>query len=407
LGGRINILVISFYFTPDFCAGSFRTQSLLNAFGEKEKIKKVFVCTTLPQRYGHMSGVPRFEKRRNMTITRFYTPEHNNNFLRQIVAYFFFFFSVLSYSIYNRKNYDFIFATSSRLGTAFLSFIISKLTAKPLAIDIRDIFSDSIQSIKFFKGVIGNTLQFIFKKIESSIIKHASWVNFVSPGFFEYPHLDGLKNNIHMFTNGIDNIFLDNRDKTNNSKKNNKVRKRITIIYAGNIGLGQGLESIVLPLAIQYKNQIKLKLIGDGSSVNLIKHGIIDNQLNNIDLIDPVERSTLIEYYNSCDLFLLQLNDIPAFKKVLPSKLFDYGSFDKPIIAGVKGVAASFIKENLPDSFIYNPGDSQAVFSYIDNLFENGMPPINNNNFVKKYSRDRIMESMVESIIMNFKKHND
>ena len=145
------------------------------------------------------------------------------------------------------------------MGTAFLSFIISKLTAKPLAIDIRDIFSDSIQSIKFFKGVIGNTLQFIFKKIESSIIKHASWVNFVSPGFFEYPHLDGLKNNIHMFTNGIDNIFLDNRDKTNNSKKNNKVRKRITIIYAGNIGLGQGLESIVLPLAIQYKNQIKLK----------------------------------------------------------------------------------------------------------------------------------------------------
>ena len=86
-----------------------------------------------------------------MTITRFYTPEHNNNFLRQIVAYFFFFFSVLSYSIYNRKNYDLIFATSSRLGTAFLSFIISKLTAKPLAIDIRDIFSDSIQSIKFSK----------------------------------------------------------------------------------------------------------------------------------------------------------------------------------------------------------------------------------------------------------------
>ena len=35
----------------------------------------------------------------------------------------------------------------------------------------------------------------------------------------------------------------------------------------------------------------------------------------------------------------LQLNNIKAFENVLPSKIFDYGSYNKPILAGVSGIA--------------------------------------------------------------------
>ena len=67
----------------------------------------------------------------------------------------------------------------------------------------------------------------------------------------------------------------------------------------------------------------------------------------------------MIKYYNLADVFLIQLNDIPAFKKVLPSKIFDYGSFNKPILAGVQGVARDFIKEFLPSSKLFDPGESK------------------------------------------------
>ena len=94
------------------------------------------------------------------------------------------------------KNYDCIFATSSRLGTGFLGYLISKITRKPLNLDIRDIFSDNIQSLRFFKGFIGEIFVRIFRRIEKRIICHAKWMNFVSPGFFTYRHINKLEKNI-------------------------------------------------------------------------------------------------------------------------------------------------------------------------------------------------------------------
>ena len=346
-----------------------------------------------------MAGVPKYEKLGNIIIIRFYTPEHKNSFFGQFISYCYFATSALKHAYLNRKNYDCIFATSSRLGTGFLGYLVSKITRKQLNLDVRDIFSDNIQSLQFFKGFIGQILVKIFRSIEKHIIYHAKWLNFVSPGFFKYPHIKKLDKNIHLFTNGIDEIFVNNRKDISQVVHTKVENRSITITYAGNVGFGQGLELIVLPLAKHYKDKIYIQLIGDGSSVTLIKEGIANKGINNIQLIPPVDRSKLLEYYNNTDMFLLQLNDIPAFKKVLPSKIFDYGSFDKPILAGVQGVANAFIKENLPDAFLFDPGDVNSVVKYIDTIIENGFPLINNEVFIEKYSRRNIMDDMLNSII--------
>ena len=353
-----------------------------------------------------MDGVPQYECQNNFEVFRFYTPEHNNSFLKQFISYCFFAVSAFKYAYSNRKKFDIVFATSSRLGTGFLGFLVSKVTGKPLFLDIRDIFSDNLSSISLFKEFIGGTLVKLFSRIESRIVSHAKWVNFVSPGFFTYPHIKKLDKNIHLFTNGIDDIFVNNRKAISQMVYTKVENRSITITYAGNIGFGQGLELIVLPLANHYKNKIQFQLIGDGSSVDLIKAGILEDGLNNIDLIPPVDRSKLLRYYNNADMFLLQLNDIPAFKKVLPSKIFDYGSFDKPMLAGVQGVANTFIKENLPDAFLFDPGDVKYVLKYIDTILENGFPLINNEHFIEKFSRENIMNDMLSSILSSYNNKN-
>lgn len=346
-----------------------------------------------------MAGVPNYEKNGNIQIVRFYTPEHNNSFIRQFIAYCFFATSALKHAYVNRIYYDCIFSTSSRLGTGFLGFLISKLTGKPLSLDIRDIFSDNLSSLSVFKGFLGGSLVKLFSRIETRIVSHSKWINFVSPGFFTYPHIKKLNKEINLFTNGIDEIFIKNRNEVNTKEITGENDRPIKIIYAGNIGFGQGLELIVLPLAIHYKDKIIFQLIGDGSSVDLIQNGISENNLKNIQMIPPVNRDNLLNYYNAADIFFLQLNDIPAFKKVLPSKIFDYGSFDKPMLAGVQGVANAFIKENLPNAYLFDPGDVESVIKYIDGVIENGFPLINNEVFIEKYSRKNIMDDMLKSII--------
>ena len=348
-----------------------------------------------------MDDVPRLEIDRGVSIVRFYTPEHNNSFLKQLISYGFFSVGVLLHAYKNRKKYDIVFATSSRLGTGILGFLVSKVLKKPLYLDIRDVFSDNLQSFEFLKGTIGEIFIKLVGKIESLIISHAKWINFVSPGFFTYPHIEKLNKNIQLFTNGIDDIFLDNRIAMSDSKATKVFQTPIKIVYAGNIGFGQGLELIILPLADYYKGEILFQLIGDGNSVGLIQKGISKNNLKNIQLIPPVNRDILLDYYNDADMFLLHLNDIPSLIKVLPSKIFDYGSFDKPMLAGVQGVAYSFIKEHLPSAHLFNPGDYKAVITILDKILDGGLPLIENSHFIGRFSRKNIMNSMLDSMISN------
>ena len=80
------------------------------------------------------------------------------------------------------------------------------------------------------------------------------------------------------------------------------------------------------------------------------------------------------------------------------------GSFDKPMLAGVQGVANQFIKENFPDAFLFDPGDVNSVVKYIDSILEDGFPLINNDVFIEKYSRNNIMNDMLNSIVSS---HNE
>ena len=348
-----------------------------------------------------MEMIPDEEIQDTFIIKRFSIPEHKNSFLMQIISHLIFSLKVIKYSFKKRKDFDIVFATSSRLGTGFLGYIVSKINNKPLYLDIRDIFSDNIKSISFFSKNYSLPIIKLLEFLENQIISKASWVNFVSPGFFNYKHIKKTKKKIHSYTNGIDKIFYDQSNLKNDNIK--KITIPITILYAGNIGFGQGLELITIPLAKYFKNKVKFKLIGDGSSLNIIKKEIFSNNLSNIKLYPPVSRETLLKYYNKADIFLLHLNDIPAFKNVLPSKIFDYGSYNKPILAGVVGVAKSFLNKNLPNSvLLFEPGDYKSAILLLKKYIQNSNSKIDNKNFINEFNRSKIMNEMVKSVIDNY-----
>ena len=148
---------------------------------------------------------------------------------------------------------------------------------------------------------------------------------------------------INLFTNGIDDIFINNIKNEKTINKNWEKDKPLLITYAGNIGYGQGFEHTLIHIAHYFREKIKFNIIGDGSSVGIIESQIKDKKLENITLSKPVNRIQLINLYKNSDVLFLQLNNVKAFEKVLPSKIFEYASFNKPILAGVNGVAREFL----------------------------------------------------------------
>ena len=76
-----------------------------------------------------------------------------------------------------------------------------------------------------------------------------------------------------------------------------------------------------------------------------------------MELLKPVARKELIGNYRQSTFLFFHLNDLDAFKKVMPSKMFEYGAFDKPIIAGVGGYAYEFVNQNIPNHILFKTTD--------------------------------------------------
>jgi glycosyltransferase involved in cell wall biosynthesis len=170
---------------------------------------------------------------------------------------------------------------------------------------------------------------------------------------------------------------------------------KIRFTYTGNIGEGQGLEKIVPQIAQKYPN-IEFCIIGDGGRKKILRD--VTENMPNVKLIDPVNRTNLIKYYKDSDFLFLQLNDYEAFKKVLPSKIFEYAATYKPIIAGVDGYASEFIREYLPDSLIYKPCDIDD-FSKKFEGFDWAVDIDKRREFIKMFSRNSIMDAMAKDFL--------
>ena len=142
-----RILYLSFYFEPDLCAGSFRNtplaKELANAVGDEGE---VHVITTYPNRYhSFKQDALLFETQDNLLIHRIKIPSHKSGIIDQARSFVTFFIG--TFKIARKNKYDLVFASSSRLFTAFLGKLLSVLKHTPLYLDIRDIFVDTINEI--------------------------------------------------------------------------------------------------------------------------------------------------------------------------------------------------------------------------------------------------------------------
>jgi glycosyltransferase involved in cell wall biosynthesis len=384
-----RILFLSFYFEPDLCAGSFRNSPLARELARQAQSidVEIEVITTLPNRYSTYSAqAPEFEKRDNLTINRIRIPSHQSGIKDQINSYRTYFSA--AHKLVKGKHYDMVYASSSRLFTAYLGYRIASQRKIPLYLDIRDIFVDTIKDV-FPNPLVKNLILPIMSFIENKTFSYASHINLISGGFRDYFQKFNVPS-ITEYSNGIDPVFLDATKE--NISKNNDIR---TILYAGNIGEGQGLHRIIPDAAKALGESFQFRIIGDGGAKSKLVNAI--DGLSNVKLLPPVSREMLIEEYNAADFLFMHLNDYDAFKKVLPSKVFELGVFPKPLIAGVNGYSRSFVEQNLPGSILVAPCNAVQLVEKVRHY--NFEVPLDRSEFIARYRRDSINEKMAKSIL--------
>lgn len=396
----MKILILSFYYPPDLSAGSFRVIGLVNSFMDRVgQDIQIEVITTQPNRYkgfGVQSNDQIVSDR--LTIHRIKISDHNSGMLDQ--ARSFINYAYEANRIIKGKKFDFVFATSSRLMTATLGAWISKSLKVPLYLDIRDIFVDTIQDV--LPPKMAYFFSPIFSLIERLTFNRATHINLVSPGFENYFKRRYPKKSLSFFMNGIDDEFLNKHAQLDQVVDINKniTNRPICIVYAGNVGEGQGLHKIIPLLAKKLGDKVAIKVIGGGGRLKQLHDAINIMGVKNVELIPPMTRVDLLREYEEADVLFLHLNIYKAFEKVLPSKIFEYASLGKPILAGVSGFSAYFLKSEVSNSAIFHPCDVDGAIRALESL---SIRDSNRREFVEKYLRKKIMETLSEDILARFK----
>ena len=383
-----RVLYLSFYFEPDLCAGSFRNTPLAKEFAAQLKGKaQVDLITTLPNRYSSFQAeAPAYEEQENLAIHRVKIPPHKSGFADQIKSFQAYFSQTRK--LVKGKKYDLVFASSSRLFTAYLGYSIANKQNIPLYLDIRDIFTDTLEDVLKSAAIRSLTLP-VLRKVEKRTFTGAAHINLISEGFKEYFSRYG-KPNYSSYPNGIDPEFLELPPSVDLKPP---VR---TILYAGNIGEGQGLHKIIPQAAARLGNNYQFIVIGDGGAKQKLVEKIATAKLENVVLRKPMQRAELLKQYSKADFLFIHLNDYRAFEKVLPSKVFELAAYDKPLIAGVAGYAARFIDQFVSNKILFKPCDTESLVSQLNAYIYRNEERV---DFIENFKREAINKKLAESII--------
>lgn len=392
----MKILILSNYFTPDLSAGSFRMQALVQALEVyRDAGLQVDLITTLPNRYASIKAeAPEYEDRGWLRIHRISLPTHKNGMADQARAYLTYVRAV--HRLTKGESWDLVFATSSRLMTAGLGAHVARRVRAPLYLDIRDLFTLNMRELLARSPM--RVLMPLFRFIEKRAYRRAARINVVSEGFISHVRSAAPGAEIRCFTNGIDEIF-----QTNTFSRPNPREGLPLILYAGNMGDGQGLHGIVPQVARELEGQARFRLIGDGGKRRALEDAIAAAGVRNVELLPPVSRDQLIAHYREADVLFLHLNELDAFHKVLPSKIFEYAATGRPMLAGVAGHAADFLARHLPDVEVFKPLDAAAMVAAANRLIAVEHNP-DRALFCQNFGRQNIMQRMAADVVEMIKK---
>ncbi len=130
---------------------------------------------------------------------------------------------------------------------------------------------------------------------------------------------------------------------------------------------------------------LEITIVGDGGQWQDL-HDIGHPRLR---VLPHTSRDELARMCRETDVFLLHLADLEVYQHTVPSKLFEYAAYERPILCGVVGEAEAICRRHA-DCFAFRPDDSKSFAQAVDRLCSGTRP---DNADAPRAPRDEILRS--------------
>lgn len=359
-----RILFVTPYFPPEVGAAQARISE--TAMRLARRGHQVTVLTTLPNYPkgvvfpGYERGQRRVEDWNGVGVVRVWSYiSPNKGFFRRILSQLSFGLLSPLLGVAKIGRPDVIIVESPPLFDAFAGRAIAFIKRSPYIFTVADIWPESAVQL----GALRNkALIWLAERLEWSTYKRAAAVWAVTEGIRATLVARGLSTSrVFRLTNGVDTTVFQPRDR-DQARAELGWDDRFTVLYAGTIGLAQGLE-IALEAAERLRDDptVRFVLAGEGAAKDELKAGVARRGLTNVAFLDAFPHARMPQVLAAADALLVSLKDIPLFHGAIPSKLYEAMACARPILLALEGEARELVEREAGAAVYVRPEDGASL----------------------------------------------
>ncbi len=334
----MKILVVSLYYEPDRCQSN---GPIIRALCEDlaEAGHEVTVLTSFPH-YNSDQVWPEYRGRLfqrdrvgsvNVIRSYIFVPGKRSGWQR-ILNYLSFNISSTLSGLFAGKQ-DVIFVMSPPLTIGLTAFVLGLLKRIPYCYNLQDIWPEVAVKLGMLRG---RRLIAFFEAMEKFIYRHSRRIFAISDEFKANLIAKGVAaDKVEVIPNFTDTDFIKPMEKANAFSLAHGLLDKFTVLYAGNVGLSQGLE-VILDAAEQLKDhtEIVFTIVGEGSSRDELIAESDRRGLQNVKLLPFQPESDVPMVYAAADVALIPLRH-GITENSVPCKTYSIMAAARPYIAGV------------------------------------------------------------------------
>lgn len=340
VSNKMKILVVCQYYYPE----QFRINDICKRLVSDGH--SVTVLTGLPNYPdGKIPIEYRWFKKRNETIdgvniVRCFEVGRGKSTLKLGLNYLSYAISASIKVLVLKKDFDIVFVNQlSPITMAIPAIAYKKIFKQQLFLYCLDLWPDSLAAA----GINKNSVLFkIMFRISKKIYKNTDKIAITSKSFGLY-----FEKVLKMKTKEIEYLPQYAEKMFERVKYNMQESKVKNMVFAGNVGEMQSVETIVLAAnEIKKRNDVHFHIVGGGSSLKGCKDLARKHQLTNISFYGQRPLSEMPKFYKLADAMLITLKGNEFISYTLPGKLQSYMAAGKPVIGAINGETRRVIEES-------------------------------------------------------------
>ena len=397
----MKILFITQFYPPELGAAASRISGL--ARNLKQLGHDVAVLTGMPN---YPSGVIHQEYRRKFAIYEeedgvqikrvwvYSSPKRK--FYTRLLNYFSLVFTSILFALYDRDEYDFVIASSPPLFLGIAGYAVSRIKRTRFTLDVRDLWP----KIGIDMGELKKDALFVrlAERLEKFLYYRADIITATTNLKRKYIIENGIiESKVSVVPNGVDREYL--ALKTDVTVKEQYFNNHtFVVLYAGLIGIAQGVEVIVYAADIlKDQDNIKFYIIGEGVEKEKIINLVNDLQLQNVIFVESLPKENIATFLKNADVTVIPLKKA-SFSDAVPSKLLESLAFKCPVILSASGESETIVKSS-DGGLITKPGNaeelSEAILKLYNDIALKMKYKTNKTTFIENnFMRDRIAQQL-------------